>query len=279
MIRRFNRFELKYILEMGKANALMRELALLTEPDPHDGNVGYAISSLYYDSPELDFFWAKIEGIKYRRKIRIRVYPGDAPDALAQAMVEIKQRINKTVQKRRLRLPLEEAYQLCKGRMERLDLDPVDQTVASEIQYLVQAKHLQPTAVIAYFRRAFMGTIYNPGLRITFDTHLKVRTHSLKLENSGAETYFLDPDWCIMEIKVNDTVPDWVSSLLTQYNCQLNRVSKYCAGLAHAKQLHVAPLVHNAHGQTSPLILPAALRPTDPISTSADWNAPYDTLA
>src|SRR5688572_18310466 len=106
MIRRFNRFELKYILPIRKADLIMRDLENQTVRDSHDHSEGYPIASLYYDSPELDFFWDKIEGIRFRRKVRIRVYPNDGYDKVTDAMVEIKQRLNKTVQKRRLVLPL-----------------------------------------------------------------------------------------------------------------------------------------------------------------------------
>lgn len=248
MIRLFNRFELKYLLHVNKAEAIMRDLALHTERDEHDGPDGYRIASLYYDSPELDFFWDKIEGIKFRRKVRIRVYPQQGYENVTQAMVEIKQRMNKTVQKRRLILPLDDAYELCKGKLDlSSQLDPLDQTVASEVAYLVQAKHLKPTCLIEYTRRAFVGTKYNPGLRITFDTQLKCRIKDLELRHNSVNRYFLPPDWCIMEVKVNDTVPDWVSSLLIHHNCELHRVSKYCAGLAMAKNIQVTHLAVSPH--------------------------------
>ncbi len=240
MIRRFNRFELKYLLPVSKAEALIGDLAGRTEPDEHGGFSGYPIRSLYYDSPDLDFFWDKIEGVKFRRKVRLRVYPSTQP--ILTGMVEIKQRINKTVQKRRLSLPLEAAYHLCEGNLEHTPADPADARVASEVRYLVQAKHLQPTCMIDYHRRAFVGNEYNPGLRITFDTHLQCRIKGLRVEQTGESRYFLPPDWCILEVKVNETVPDWVSSLLISHNCELNRVSKYCAGVALSKGIQVTHL-------------------------------------
>lgn len=245
MIRRFNRFELKYILELGKAHQIMRDLAPFIEPDPHGGELGYRVCSLYYDSPDLDFFWAKIEGIKYRRKVRLRIYPPADLSQIEQAMVEIKQRINRSVQKRRLQLTLDQAYLLCQGKYEDPNLDFLDQQVASEIKYLVQAMHLRPTCIINYHRRAFIGHVYNHGLRITFDTDLTCRTRDLRIESEAENQHFLSPDLCVMEIKVNETVPDWVASLLNSHNCQLHRISKYCTGLAQQYQLPVMPLAHS----------------------------------
>lgn len=242
MIRRFNRYELKYILPIDKCNRIIDDLRDFAHPDSYGGNNGYRIISLYYDSPGLDFFWAKIEGIKYRRKIRLRIYPAGDIEATQRGMVEIKQRINRTVQKRRLELPLDEAELLCTGSVQLTDLDLLDQQVASEVQYLVNAMHLQPTGITAYWRRAFVGDLYDAGLRITFDTDLRFRANALTVNLDAENHLFMSPDLCIMEVKANDTMPNWVTSLLARHNCQLQRVSKYCAGLARVKEIRVIPL-------------------------------------
>ena len=243
MIRRFNRYELKYIVRIDEVDRIIADLRSMTEPDDHGGPEGYRVVSLYYDSPGLDFFWDKVEGIKFRRKVRLRIYPGEDIEAVTEGMVEIKQRINRTVQKRRLKLPLEEAEQLCAGSLERNDLDPLDRQVASEVQYIVQAMHLMPTCITAYRRRAFVGGLYDAGLRITFDIDVSCRIHGLKVNHDAKNHLFLPPEWSIMEVKANEAVPDWVTSLLARHGCQLRRVSKYCAGLALARGLKVMPLV------------------------------------
>jgi len=243
MIKRFNRYELKYIVRIDEVDRIIADLESLTQPDDHGGSEGYRVVSLYYDSPGLDFFWDKIEGIKFRRKVRLRIYPGEDIEVVKEGMVEIKQRVNRTVQKRRLKLPLHEAEQLCTGSFEREDLDPLDRQVASEVQYIVQAMHLAPTCITAYRRRAFVGGLYDAGLRITFDINVSCRVHGLKVSQNAQNHLFLPNDWSIMEVKVNDAVPDWVTSLLARHGCQLRRVSKYCAGLALARGLRVMPLV------------------------------------
>ncbi len=246
MIRRFNRYELKYVLPAADVERIVEDLKTMTEPDTHGGLNGYRLLSLYYDSPALDCFWAKIEGLKYRRKLRLRIYPGPelegGLDHVTEGMVEIKQRMNRTVQKRRLKLPLEEAEQLCAGIMPERELDDMDRQVASEVQYMVRAMHLQPTCITAYRRQAFVGGLYDAGLRITFDTHVGYRVHGLKVNLDANNHLFLSPDWSIMEVKVNDAIPDWVTSLLARHGCQMRRVSKYCAGVAMSKDMDVIPL-------------------------------------
>jgi hypothetical protein len=103
--------------------------------------------------------------------------------------------------------------------------------------------HLQPTAITAYFRRAFEGALENAGLRVTFDYDVRGRLHALDLNEPAANHLVLPLDWCVMEVKANDTVPDWLISLLGRHNCSLNRLSKYCAVVAALRGLDVAPLV------------------------------------
>ena len=228
-IKRFNRYELKYVLPAARCDAIIEDLAAFTTPDVHGVGGAYSLVSLYYDSPRLDCYWAKIEGLKFRRKVRIRIYAEPDIERTASAMVEIKQRINRTVQKRRLELPLPLAEQLCAGTLDLADLSLEDQEVASEVRYLVDSLDLHPTAITAYQRRAFMGNRYDSGLRITFDTKLAGRVHALRV-NADAENHMIvPPDVCVMEVKANDAVPDWVTSLLARHDCQLQRVSKYCA--------------------------------------------------
>ncbi len=241
MIKRFNRYELKYVLRADEVNRLIDDLREMVEPDPYGGDLGYRLVSLYYDSPGYDFFWAKIEGIKFRRKLRLRIYVKDVPSLVTEGMVEIKQRINRTVQKRRVKLPLEEAILLCENQAIQSALDPLDQQVVSEVRYLIAAMNLRPTCITAYHRRAFVGGLYDAGLRITFDTDLRYRVHALEVNLDAKNHLFISPEWCIMEVKVNEAVPDWVTSLLARHGCQLRRVSKYCAGLAHSQNMKIMP--------------------------------------
>jgi hypothetical protein len=86
---------------------------------------------------------------------------------------------------------------------------------------------------------AFEGSEYDPGLRVTFDTHLKGRVHELTLLAQGCTEnhYFVPPDWCILEIKVNYRVPYWLTELIGRHQCTLRRVSKYCTALEQSKVL------------------------------------------
>jgi hypothetical protein len=163
--------------------------------------------------------------------------------SIDRGLIEIKQRINRTVQKRRLVLPIEQATELCLGHRIPPGLDALDEQVAQEVCYLSNSMHLEPSAITAYYRRAFEGALENAGLRVTFDYDVRGRVHTLDLTEPASNKLILPLDWCIMEVKANETVPDWMISLLGRHNCSLNRVSKYCAVVAALRGLDVNPLV------------------------------------
>lgn len=99
----FNRFELKYLVPVEQAADIRDELAERMDRDLHSPVGGYGVWSLYYDTPRLRFYWEKIEGLKFRRKLRIRHY--GSPDGVTDdspVCVEIKQRVNRVTQKRRI---------------------------------------------------------------------------------------------------------------------------------------------------------------------------------
>ena len=110
-------------------------------------------------------------------------------------------------------------------------MDHTDAETASEVIYLVKALCLKPQCVISYHRRAYEGSRYDHGLRITFDTHLKYRLNELDITTLCKDRFFLPPDRVVMEIKANERVPNWLTSLVGFHECSLQRISKYCIGV------------------------------------------------
>ena len=242
-LKQFSRYELKYLLTQQQHDDFIDILPNYLEPDTSgDAHGRYTITSLYYDSDDYRAYWDKIEGHKFRRKVRIRVYGQETVTPDTRCFVEIKQRINKTLQKKRVVMTYASAEALC-GHGESIpeedDLSATDRDIVSEIRYLQATLQLQPACVVSYDRRAFDGSDYEDGLRITFDTNLKGRTHDLSLLSTGvaANQFFVPPEWCVMEIKVNYRVPYWLTEMIGHYRFTLRRISKYCAALEQSKSL------------------------------------------
>ena len=238
-IREYSRYELKYLLDRAQCEVLTKALAAYLTPDAMGDDDGrYLITSLYYDTADYKAYWDKVEGHRFRRKVRVRVYGDQEVTPDTTCFAEIKQRINKTLQKKRVVLPYSVATGLCGvGEEVQGDLSETDRAVVSEIRYLQGTLQLQPACVVSYNRLAFEGSEYDPSLRVTFDTNLKGRVHDLSLLSKGyAEShFFLPPEWCVMEIKVNYRVPYWLTQLIGRYQCTLRRISKYCTALEQSK--------------------------------------------
>jgi hypothetical protein len=249
VIRSFSRFELKYMIDLEAAAAFRAELAQYLRPDTHGNGDGiYPVSSLYYDSPGYRCYWEKMDGIKVRRKLRVRYY-GVARDLGSDTPVfaEIKQRIDRATRKRRVMLPYRDALALCTARQPP-ECGPRDQPVINEIHTMTWSHNLRPASVVTYMRQAYVGTDYDIGLRVTFDTDLRYRVNSLTIDGDGPGHLLAPPHLVVMEIKVNDRIPYWLTELVARHDFRLTRISKYCKSLEAGRQV--------------PLSLRQALTPT-----------------
>jgi VTC domain len=247
MKRRFNRFELKYIIPGAVRDLLLPTIREHMTVDSYAVDGTYLISSMYYDSPQFDCYRSKIDGIKYRRKVRIRSY-GEFPSSPAvKVMLEIKQRINRTTQKRRIALPLAQAHALCTGQFDLEFSDPLDAAVGGEITFLSRSLLLAPACLVVYQRQAFEGNVYDPGLRVTFDALLRCAPADAVFDPSRPRHAFLPDDWFILEVKADEVVPLWVARLLATHGVTLNRFSKYCAAVTRLSELGLLTTLGERH--------------------------------
>jgi hypothetical protein len=218
MIWSFKRYEYKALVHARTRDAILRELLERMAPDPHGNSDGvYRVSTLYYDTPTL----------------RVRVYGerGNEPDVAA--VVELKHRLGRTIQKRRLSLPLSKAYRLCRGQQPSIWRDKRDAAVATEVQSLVESLSLEPSCVIRYVRRALLGVDDDLDLRVTFDQMMECRSPKFGLGVEPRGTLFVPRDWIVLEVKVNHAMPVWIMELLSRHGCKLRGLSKYRLGVAH----------------------------------------------
>ena len=232
-IRHFNRFELKYLTPMKQAEEIRKTLHEYLQPDEHsNGHGNYLITSLYYDSPDYRCYWEKMDGVRYRRKLRIRNY--DSSDIVKEntpVFVEIKQRFDRVTQKRRIILPYSDALALCNLRQPPGDVSIEDQPVVQEIQAFTWQYNLRPVSIVHYQRQAFVGGDFDIGLRVTFDTKIVSQTYPLEINGLSQNTPMFNPDQVIMEIKVNERIPYWVTEMVASNNLRMVRISKYCCSI------------------------------------------------
>jgi len=226
--RAFNRYEIKYVLHYEQAARLLEMIDPFIEVDRYAGAHGhYRIVSLYYDSPQLVAFWEKIDGVKFRRKLRVRRYDADTD---GRAYLEIKQRIDRTVQKRRVAGEAGEIIAWLGGATDDGDFDD---PVYQEAQWLAHTQRLKPQVITSYTREAYFGK-YERGLRVTLDKNIRWRPFRGPLRCSpGSDRFILPPHQFVLEVKCNDMIPGWLCSCLNHLNLQIDRFSKYCGAINH----------------------------------------------
>ncbi len=224
----FNRYEIKYFVDELRVPDLRRELAAHMDSDPHSPHGGYPVTSVYYDTADLRFYWEKIEGLRFRRKLRMRLY--GAPEACTDqtpVQVEIKQRVNRVTQKRRIELPYAVALNWLDHRAE-LDCGPGGRGFVDEVTTLVQNLDLRPIVTTGYLREAFVGRDADLGLRVTIDHKVHGRDRDFRFDSGAENRFIIPPKLAIVEVKANERVPYWITDLLARTDMSVVRVSKYC---------------------------------------------------
>ena len=224
----FNRYEIKYLLDEFKVPALRAQLAEHMGSDPYSPHGGYPVTSLYYDTPDLRFYWEKIEGLRFRRKLRMRLYgqPTACTDDTS-VQVEIKQRVNRVTQKRRIALPYGVARQWLDAR-QQIPCDPVQRPFVEEVTTLIGNLDLRPIVTTGYLREAFVGRDADLGLRVTIDHKVHGRDRDFHFASGAQNRYIIPPKLAIVEIKANERVPYWVTDLAARIDMSVVRISKYC---------------------------------------------------
>jgi hypothetical protein len=214
------------------------------EADPFTTRGGYPVCSLYYDSASLRYYWEKIEGLRFRRKLRVRAYGerhelhDDTP-----VFIEIKQRVNRVTQKRRVKVPYLLARKLC-DEATLIDHEPEQRPFLEEVMGLVDGHGLRPTAITAYNREAYLGSDADLGLRVTIDHRVRGRDRDFHLGAEVENRLIIPPHKAVVEVKANERVPYWVTDTAARLGMSVVRISKYCQsieahGLAPRSVFHV----------------------------------------
>lgn len=227
-LHQFNRYEIKYLLPSTQIPELRAELQRRLDVDSHSADGGYGVWSTYYDTRDLRFYWEKIEGLKFRRKLRVRHY-GD-PFAVrddSKVHVEIKQRVNRVTQKRRIAVPYRVARDLCDGRT-LIDHEQGQRGFIEEVLELITTLDLRPVAMTGYQREAFVGHDSDTGLRVTLDQRIRGRDRDFHFAAEAENRLIVPARMSVVEFKANERVPYWLTDLAAQLSMSVVRVSKYC---------------------------------------------------
>ena len=94
--------------------------------------------------------------------------------------VEIKQRVDRVTQKRRVPMTYKEAIHFCDHGIIP-QYEKRDEATIFELYQFIKENNLKPSCITSYLRNAYFGTDYDSGLRVTFDTNIRYRKKNLNL--------------------------------------------------------------------------------------------------
>ena len=155
------RHELKYLISYPEYEALKVRMLPYFSPDPHAGENGYLIRSLYFDDYWNSAYEEKDMGVFFRKKYRIRIY--DHSDSSIKLERKIKQ--DKYIYKESASLKKEEFYRILDGDYGFLLTS--EKQLLREFYVELISNFLRPRVIVDYDRMPFIldeGTV-----RITFD--------------------------------------------------------------------------------------------------------------
>ena len=219
------RYERKYLLSGEQTEYLVKSLEGHMKLDQYGRT---SIASLYYDTPNYQLIRASVEKPPFKEKIRLRSYGLATRES--PVFLELKRKAYGIVYKRRVQttIPLVEKFfagsgDICAGGQ-----------INREITYFREYyKTLVPACLIIYDREAF----FEPGgdLRLTIDYNPRYRTDHLDLTYSMDGLPLRPPGHTILEVKVQEAMPLWLTHILDDGEIYKNSFSKY--GEAFRQQL------------------------------------------
>ena len=219
------RRELKYLMDPAQTAFFRRRLEGHMRIDEY-GLTG--IASLYYDTPDARLIRASLEKPAFKEKLRARSY-GLATEA-SPVFLELKRKYDGVVYKRRVPSTVPQVERFFAGEDS---LDGSEQ-IRKELAYFRDFYGtLAPACLILYDRTAY----FEPGgdLRLTIDHRPRYRMEDLTLTKSMDGTLLLPEGWTILEIKVQQAMPLWLTEALSAGEIYKSSFSKY--GEAYRQQM------------------------------------------
>ena len=225
------RYELKYLLSGEQTNYLRERLKGHMEIDSYGKT---SIASLYYDTPTYQLIRTSVEKPLFKEKIRLRSY-GIATEE-SPVFLELKRKAYGIVYKRRVETTIPQVHKFFSGEGDICAPGQINKEITYFRNYY---KTLVPACLIIYDRAAY----YEPDgdLRLTIDENPRYRATDLTLMKSMDGISLLKEGYTILEVKVQEAIPLWLTEILSSGNIKKGSFSKY--GEAYRQQLVKAGII------------------------------------
>lgn len=218
----FKRVEKKYMMTHSQYYKFRKLIEDYMQVDKYGFST---ICNLYYDTENYELARRSIEKPVYKEKFRLRSY--GVPEITDTVFLELKKKYKGVVYKRRVELPLKEAYESIKNKsFDNSETGSQTGQIEAEITYFLNQYDLYPRVFLAYDRIAMFGK-KDLGLRMTFDFNIRNRTYDIDLLKGDKGELLFDDDRVLLEIKVSAAYPFWLVHALEECGIYPVSFSKY----------------------------------------------------
>jgi len=212
----FDRVEKKYVISETQYKELIERLKGKMQLDKYGFST---ICNIYFDTNNYELIRTSLDKPVYKEKIRLRSY--GVPTLESKVFLEIKKKYKGVVNKRRIEMTLQEAYDyIDRGIIKE------DTQIMREIDYCFKRYDLKPAIYLAYDRYAYQG-LEDPEFRVTFDFNIRSRDNDLRLEKGDYGDLLSDEPIYVMEVKTLGSIPMWFVKILSELQIYPHSFSKY----------------------------------------------------
>lgn len=229
----FARYEFKYLLDARRRHEIETEVAHFMDYDGHvhaDLGNSYFVRSLYFENAAATHYYEKIDGVRHRRKFRIRTY-ARAPETETPIYFEEKSRYIERTFKHRIAIDREH-LPLFYDPLLHVDLMAIYPNVPIIEQFLFDSarRRLTPRVLVDYIRRPYTSA-FDMNFRLTFDSDLKAAAAGGIFPSQNAAWRASQAGYTILEVKFFRRIPAWFHRVLQAHEMRRISISKFCKGM------------------------------------------------
>ena len=214
----FKRYELKYLVTKEQRDEILWAMEPYMTADRFFHS---SIRNIYCDTPNYRLIRQSLDKPVYKEKLRLRSYgPAGMGDEI---FVELKKKYESVVYKRRLEMTQKQALEALMGKAPLPD-SQIGREIDAALQFY---QELIPRVFLSYERDAYHA--WDSDFRLTFDDCIRYRTQAPTLDSDPWGEALLDGDTVLMELKIPDSMPLWMASLLSRLGIVKASFSKYGA--------------------------------------------------
>lgn len=216
------RVENKYECSEMDLRLLESRLKVVLQTDFHDENqMGYKVTSIYFDDRYDSLLQDTINGNRLREKYRIRIYNG----SFDVIKLEVKYKRDNRVLKKSRNISKENMKSLLQGKCIRDESPSIDSAITL-FNLAINQWGITPKVIVEYDRKAYVFPQGNT--RITLDRNIRASEQILDFSQEK-ELYYerARGNDKVLEVKYDQFLPSFLAGILEVGNMNQTTCSKY----------------------------------------------------